>query len=171
MSEYKGNANTQSEHSTLDLIELCKRLTMQNEEAWGQAVKEFLGTKTFNQMAGVMRDQYLSQYQSGKQSLERLLEMEFFPSKKDLAAVSEMIIALEDKVDQIDFQIHHNLTQITDNLLKIAEFQHHTWEQILLIKQELNEIGTTLRPGKTEPEPINDKKTASKKKIKPREYD
>jgi hypothetical protein len=171
MSENKGNANTQSEPSTLDLIELWKRLTMQNEEAWGQAVKEFLGTKTFNHMAGAMRDQYLAQYQSGKQGMERLLEMEFFPSKKDLAAVSEMMIALEDKVDQIDFQIHHNLTQITDNLLKIAEFQHHTWEQVLLIKQELDEISATLQLGKTEPESINDKKTASKKKSKPRESD
>lgn len=171
MSEYKENSNTQSEASAFDLIELWKRLAVQNEEAWGQAIKEFLGTRTFNQMAGVMRDQYLAQYQSGKQGLERLLELEYFPSKKDLAAVSEMIIALEDKIDQIDFQINHNLTQITDNLLKIAEFQHHTWERILSIKQELNEIGATLKPGKMESEPMNDKKTTAKKKSKPREND
>lgn len=172
MSDHKGKSKTQGEDPAPDFIDLWKKLTVQNEEAWGQVVKEFLATKTFNEMAGTMRDQYLAQYQNGKQSMDRMLEMEAIPSKRDLAAVSELIIDLEDKIDQIDFQVHHNLTQITENLLKIADFQHHTWEQIVLIKQELDGISTMLNQEKTGSETAMDtKKTSSKKKSKSRDND
>jgi Na+/phosphate symporter len=77
-----------------------------------------------------------------------------------------LIIALEDKIDQIDFQIHTHLHSITDNLVRMADFQQRSWEQIDLVKEKLDTIGAILNLPAEEPvlEISAPKKTDSLKK-------
>lgn len=142
-----GNSANRNEEELVkmpDVVELWKNMYFSTEEMWGSALKEYLTSKSFVGMFNEIKDQYLSFYKVSNQTLDKYLEVNPIPSKKDVARVAELVIGLEDKIDDLDLQFSSNVTSMANSLLKMADFQTKLKEEIFLIKTQLNSLNEKL---------------------------
>jgi len=138
MSENKINKNGNEETIQFpDLIELWKKIYFKSEEAYTNMGKEFVSSTAFVTMLGQIRDQYLSQHKISTQSFEKYLDINPIASKKDIARIAELIIALEDKQDKFDLQFTDNLDSIADSLLRLVNLQQSAQNEAKLLKQDI----------------------------------
>jgi polyhydroxyalkanoic acid synthase PhaR subunit len=155
-----------------DFIELWKKVYFKTEESYANISKEFISSNSFVQMLDQIRDQYLSNYKLSTQNLDKYFEINPIASKKDIARVAELVIALEDKLDNLDFQFADNLNSMAKSHIKLADHQQSVKNELLLLKQDisvlnekLDNIGNTLQ---SLPQQLNETKAASVNKKKSR---
>jgi len=151
-----------------DIIELWKKIYFSTEEAYTNIGKEFVGSNAFVSILGQIRDQYLSQHKITTQIFDQYLTINPLASKKDIARVAELIIALEDKQDKFDLQFSDNLASIADSLLRLVTLQQSAKSEALLLKQDISNLNEkldhvnvllqNLQSGKMK-DPVNKKKT------------
>ena len=127
-----------------DLSELWKEIYFKNEEAMANAAKEVITTQTFTQMLNQMREQYLLHEKVTKQNLDKIIEKYPLPSKKDIARIAELIIALEDKVDNFDHLFVGNINAIANSMLKFVNFQEKFNNEISSLREDLSLLNTRL---------------------------
>jgi polyhydroxyalkanoic acid synthase PhaR subunit len=142
-----GNSPNKSEEESVrmpDMVEFWKTMYFSTEDMWGNAIKEYLTTKSFVGMFNEIKDQYLSCYKITNQNLDKYLEVNPIPSKKDIARVAELVIALEDKIDNFDLQFSSNLASMTKSLLKMADFQANLKEELFSIKTQVDSLSNKL---------------------------
>ena len=145
MPEDKMNKNRNEEMIQFpDLIELWKKIYFRSEEAYTNMGKEFVSSNAFVSLLGQMRDQYLSQHKISTQSFEKYLDINPIASKKDIARVAELIIALEDKQDKFDLQFSDNLDSIANSLLRLVTLQQSAKNEALLLKQDITVLNEKL---------------------------
>lgn len=106
-----------------DLAEVWKELYYGTEKAWADAFKDFISTDTFVNMLDKTLEQYLSYEKMSRESIDKYCEMNPMASKKDIARVAELVVSLEDKLDDMEFQLFDNVRVIADNMLKIVNIQ------------------------------------------------
>jgi polyhydroxyalkanoic acid synthase PhaR subunit len=141
------NGNKRNEEESVkmpDMVELWKKMYFGTEEMWGNALKENLTTKSFVGMFNEIKDQYLSFYKVSNQTLDQYLEANPIPSKKDVARVAELVIALEDKIDDFDLEFSSNMASMTESLLKIVDFHGKLKEEVFSIKTQLDSLSDKL---------------------------
>lgn len=119
-----------------DFIELWKEMYFKNEDAWTQAIKEFITTQTFVSSLDQVKDQLLNYHKVSEQNLDNYYKMHPAPSKKDIARVAELVIGLEDKVDELDLQFSANVNRITVNLIKLVDFHANLKEEIKALQKD-----------------------------------
>lgn len=151
-----------------DLAELWKELYFNTEGDWAKTMKNFIGTETFVAMLDKTLEQYLTASKVSRQQMDKFSEKGYFPSKKDIARVAELVISLEEKIDMMEFQFFNNFNKMTDSVIKMADFQNNFREELSFIKNELQELNKNIVDIKTaqvEP-PVKASKTrkTSKKK-------
>lgn len=166
-----GNSSNRNEAESVkmpDMVEFWKTMYFSTEDMWGNAIKEYLTTKSFVGMFNEMKDQYLSAYKVANQEMDKYLEVNPIPSKKDIARVAELVIALEDKIDNFDLQFSGNLASMTKSLLKIADFQTTLKEEIFAIKAQVesmkNKLDIILDQNAVVTSPATEKTTQKAKK-------
>jgi polyhydroxyalkanoic acid synthase PhaR subunit len=123
-----------------DLLELWKKIYFSSEEAWAHNAKDFVASKAFMDMLEQFLDQYLSYHQMSNQYLDKYFEGNPVPSKKDIARIAELIIALEDKVDNLDLAMVNNLDSIARSMAKLVDIQEGLNRIINSLKYEVNEL-------------------------------
>ncbi|MEN6461940.1 MAG: hypothetical protein ABFC94_11300 [Syntrophomonas sp.] len=142
-----GNSPNKNEEESVkmpDMVEFWKTMYFSTEDMWVNAIKEYLTTKSFVGMFNEIKDQYLSCYKIVNQNLDSYLEVNPIPSKKDIARIAELVIALEDKIDNFDFQFSGNTASMTKSLLKMADFNAKQKEEIFSIKVQLDSLNDKL---------------------------
>lgn len=145
MPEEKTNKNGSEETIQFpDLIELWKKIYFKSEEAYTNMGKEFVSSNAFVTMLGQIRDQYLSQHKISTQSFEKYLDINPIASKKDIARIAELIIALEDKQDKFDLQFNDNLNSIADSLLRLVNLQQAAKNEAIVLKQDITVLNEKL---------------------------
>ncbi|QGT99629.1 hypothetical protein SYNTR_1036 [Candidatus Syntrophocurvum alkaliphilum] len=127
-----------------DMVELWKEMYFKNEEAWANSAKQAMATQTFLEMLTQMRNQYLSYEKVNRQNLDKYFESSPIPSKKDIARVAELVIALEEKIDDIDMQFSNNINLLTDNLIKLVDYQDSLKNEINSVKSDVDSLKTKL---------------------------
>ncbi len=120
-----------------DLVELWKKIYFQTEDACAAVSKEFVASKTFIDMLDQARDQYLSYHKLSEQFLDQYYANNPVPSKKDIARVAELVIALEDKVDNLDIQITDNINIMAKSLIKLVDFQKDLKNETMQLRHEI----------------------------------
>lgn len=123
-----------------DLAELWKEMYFKTEGAWAEAFKEFVSTETFIQMLEQTLNQHLSIEKIARQNMDRMFEYSATPSKKDLARIAELVIAVEEKVDNLDFQLLENINKTTDSLFKMLELMEKGQQEMIAIKTQNEEM-------------------------------
>lgn len=133
----RNNAKGQDEVLMPDLASLWKELYFKTEAAWAAAFKDFVSTDTFVNMMSSTLDQYLAFEKIKRQNYEKYFELNPMASKKDIARVAELIISLEEKVDNLEFELVDNLRSMLDSLYKMLEVQEKYRGEIQSLNQEL----------------------------------
>ncbi len=142
------NKNTMPNYEDLikvpDLLELWKKMYFKSEETCSNVSKEFVASKTFVDMLDRARDQYLSYHKLSEQFLDQYYANNPAPSKKDVARVAELVIALEDKIDNLDIQITDNVNLIAKSLIKLVDFQKPLKDESTQFRQEISSLNEKL---------------------------
>ena len=119
-----------------DYYELWKKIYYKTEEACAISSKEFITSNMFVKMLDQIREQYLCNHKLTTQGFDKYFEMNPFASKKDVARVAELVIALEDKLDNFDMQFSDNMNSIANSLIKLVDFQQTKYDT-LFMKQDI----------------------------------
>lgn len=131
-----------------DFPELWKELYFKTETAWADAFKDFVSTDTFVKMLDQNLTQHLSNEKINSQTIDKLFEFSAAPSKKDLARIAELVISVEEKVDNLDYQIVDNMNTMADSLLMMSDLMEKNQQSYNVIdaqNTELNMIVTEVR--------------------------
>lgn len=116
--------NSQADGNKLifpDFAELWKEMYFKTETAWADAFKEFVSTDTFVKMLDQSLTQHLSMEKVNRQYVDKLFEYSAAPSKKDLARIAELVISVEEKIDNLDYQLLDNINTMAASLIMMAD--------------------------------------------------
>ena len=154
-----------------DLIELWKEYYFKNENSWGEVIKEYITKETFVYMLDKTLDHYLSNEKIMRQNMDKYFERSSFPSKKDIARVAEMVIAVEEKVEVLDDQLVEAVKSMADSMLAMAEAQKRSREELVALRKDIANLSKKMAPpakkaSNTPKEPPAKKSSPSKTKKK-----
>lgn len=153
-------ANPKEEMHLPDFTELWKEMYFKNESAWAETFKELISTQTFVGIINKSLEQNLSYEKVVRQSIDKYMEMSPVPSKKDISRVAELVISLEEKIDGLEFQFNHTISNMADSLLKMVDYQANIKDELINMRQDLDKLEKKL-------DTVNKKLTAAGKE--PRE--
>lgn len=127
-----------------DFTELWKELYFKNEGAWANAFKELVSTETFVKMLDQTLTQHLSLEKITRQNMNKLFELSSVPSKKDLARIAELVISVEEKVDNLDYQLLDNINRMADSLLTLTGLLEKNQQQFTAMNRQNSELNKQL---------------------------
>ncbi len=140
MSEEKNSQADGNKIILPDFAELWKEVYFKTEGAWADAFKEFVSTDTFVKMLDQSLTQHLNLEKVSRQNMDKLFEMSGVPSKKDLSKIAELVISVEEKVDNMDYQVVDNINKMADSLLTMLGFMENSQQQMNAIKLQTTEL-------------------------------
>lgn len=144
MSDDK-NQNTQDASMWFpNFVELWKEFYFKTEEAWADAFREYVSTDSFVQVLTQTLDMHLSFEKLFRENMDRFMAEQAIPSKKDIARVAELILAVEDKMELLEMQnlefarhVSESLTVLIDAQNKLIETQVKQTKKIQTMEKEL----------------------------------
>ena len=136
----KDNNHHEEQIAVPDLAELWKEMYFQAEATWADAVRQFASTKMFTQSLNNLMEQYLSMEKIKRQSVDLYMENTAVPSKKDVARVAELVVSLEEKVDNIEFESHRNMQSMVDSLVKLVDIQEQIKKEFVSYHESLKNV-------------------------------
>jgi len=145
-----------------NFAELWKELYFKTETAWADAFKEYVGTETFGLLLNKALEQHLSVEKVTRESIDKYFETSPLPSKKDIARIAELVIAVEDKVDNLDGQFTEDLHSMADSLLRMSIVLGENKQEIVTLQQEIARLNKKV-------DTLSKKAGTSSKETKPRQ--
>jgi polyhydroxyalkanoic acid synthase PhaR subunit len=85
----------------LDPLSFFREWYDKTSETWSTVIGDAIGTEAFIQSASRFLDSYTSYYRTLRQTAETQLHNMQMPTRSDIARVAGLVVALEDKVDQL----------------------------------------------------------------------
>jgi polyhydroxyalkanoic acid synthase PhaR subunit len=85
-----------------DPFELWRQIYETNERAWNAVLERTVSNPAFAESTGKMLETMLSAQRTIRDNMRTYLEQINLPTREDIARLGELIIALEEKVDQLD---------------------------------------------------------------------
>lgn len=131
---------TKEEINMPDFTELWKEIYFKTEAAWAEIFKELISTQAFVSFLNKSLEANLAYEKVTRQTVDKYMEMSPLPSKKDIARVAELVISLEDKIDNLEFQFTQTISNMADSLLKLVDYQNNLKEEMLNLRQDLNKL-------------------------------
>lgn len=119
-----------------DYSELWKEWYFRMEDIWSETFRQFITTKSFVNMMNSTLEQFLFNEKLSRQNMERFLETSPFPTKTDIARVAELAVSLEEKIDNLEFNVLSSLESMADSLLKLVNYQANIKEELEALKKE-----------------------------------
>ncbi|MGI6712438.1 MAG: hypothetical protein ACOX4L_06910 [Bacillota bacterium] len=116
MSQAQNQENSKEEVNIPNPFDIWKKMYFIAEEACSSTVREAISTNVFANTIDAILNQYLVGHKLSMQTSQKLLSYYPFPSKEDVARVAELVIAMEDKIDNIESTLMIQLTRIAQAL-------------------------------------------------------
>jgi polyhydroxyalkanoic acid synthase PhaR subunit len=96
-----------------DPFELWRQIYETNERAWNAVLERTVNNPAFAESSGKILETFLSAQKTVRDNMRSYLEQINLPTREDIARLGELIVALEEKVDQLD----DRLARIESNLV------------------------------------------------------
>lgn len=119
-----------------DYSELWKEWYFRMEDIWAETFRQFITTKSFVNMMNSTLEQFLFNEKLSRQNMEQFLETSPFPTKMDVARVAELTVSLEDKIDNLEFNVLSTMESMADSLLKLVDYQENIKKELDALKKE-----------------------------------
>ena len=104
--------NQSSSSRPNDPFELWRQIYETNERAWNAVLERTVNNPAFAESSGKILETFLSAQKTVRDNMRSYLEQINLPTREDIARLGELIVALEEKVDQLDdrlARIEHSL--------------------------------------------------------------
>jgi polyhydroxyalkanoic acid synthase PhaR subunit len=85
-----------------DPFELWRQIYDTNERAWSAILERTVNNPSFAESTGKVLETFLSAQKTVRENMRSYLEQINLPTREDIARLGELIVALEEKVDQLD---------------------------------------------------------------------
>jgi polyhydroxyalkanoic acid synthase PhaR subunit len=85
-----------------DPFELWRQIYDTNERAWNAILERTVNNPSFAESTGKVLETFLSAQKTVRENMRSYLEQINLPTREDIARLGELIVALEEKVDQMD---------------------------------------------------------------------
>jgi polyhydroxyalkanoic acid synthase PhaR subunit len=104
MSRPPENQSSPSSSSSrpTDPFELWRQIYETNERAWNAVLERTVNNPAFAESSGKILETFLSAQKTVRDNMRSYLEQINLPTREDIARLGELIVALEEKVDQLD---------------------------------------------------------------------
>ena len=100
-----------------DPFELWRQIYDTNERAWNTILERSVINPSFAESSGKVLETFLAAQKTVRDNMRAYLEQINVPTREDIARLGELIVALEEKVDQLD----DRLARIERSLTAAAE--------------------------------------------------
>jgi polyhydroxyalkanoic acid synthase PhaR subunit len=84
-----------------DPYETWRQLYDANERAWTSALEQAMGSPEFSETSGKLLETMLAAQKSVRDNMRTYLETMNVPTREDIARLGELVVALEEKIDQV----------------------------------------------------------------------
>ena len=85
-----------------DPFELWRQIYETNERAWNAVLERTVSNPAFAESSAKILETFLSAQKTVRDNMRSYLEQINLPTREDIARLGELIVALEEKVDQLD---------------------------------------------------------------------
>ncbi len=147
-----------------DFTEMWKEMYFTNEAAIAEIFREFISTQTFVGFINKTLEQNLSYEKVMRETIDKYMELSPVPSKKDISRVAELVISLEEKVDEMEYQFSQTMDTMTDILTKMADHQVKVKEEVISLGERLNKVEKKMETINRKMNALNKEKAPAKKK-------
>jgi polyhydroxyalkanoic acid synthase PhaR subunit len=86
----------------VDPFELWRQIYETNERAWNSVLERTVNNPAFAESSGKILETFLAAQKTVRDNMRSYLEQINLPTREDIARLGELIVALEEKVDQLD---------------------------------------------------------------------
>jgi polyhydroxyalkanoic acid synthase PhaR subunit len=86
----------------LDPFRIWRQIYEASEQALGSALEKAMATRGFADANGKVMEVLLLTQRSARESMHTFLQSLNVPTREDIARLGQLVIALEEKVDQVD---------------------------------------------------------------------
>lgn len=86
----------------LDPFRIWRQIYEASEQAFGSALEKAMATRGFADANGKVMEVLLLTQRSARESMHTFLQSLNVPTREDIARLGQLVIALEEKVDQVD---------------------------------------------------------------------
>ena len=95
-----------------DPFELWRQIYETNERAWSAVLERTVNNPAFAESTGKILETFLSAQKTVRENMRSYLEQINLPTREDIARLGELIVALEEKVDQLDDRLSNIEAQL-----------------------------------------------------------
>lgn len=85
-----------------DPFELWRQIYETNERAWNSILERTVNNPSFAESTGKVLETFLAAQKTVRDNMRSYLEQINLPTREDISRLGELIVALEEKVDQLD---------------------------------------------------------------------
>src|SRR5437016_14569604 len=96
------SSENQSSRRPPDPFELWRQIYDTNERAWNAVLERTVNNPAFAESSGKILETFLAAQKTVRDNMRSYLEQINLPTREDIARLGELIVALEEKVDQLD---------------------------------------------------------------------
>ena len=93
---------SQSSRRPPDPFEVWRQIYETNERAWNAVLERTVNNPSFAESSGKILETFLAAQKTVRENMRSYLEQINLPTREDIARLGELIVALEEKVDQLD---------------------------------------------------------------------
>src|SRR5918911_2323117 len=108
------SSENQSSRRPPDPFELWRQIYETNERAWNTVLERTVSNPAFAESSGKILETFLSAQKTVRDNMRSYLEQINLPTREDIARLGELIVALEEKVDQLDDRLSRIETSLRD---------------------------------------------------------
>jgi polyhydroxyalkanoic acid synthase PhaR subunit len=108
-------------------------------EIWSKLVDQYIGSEQFMEASTPLLESYASFFKTFRRANEEFFQNLQLPTRSDIARIAELVIALEEKVDQLDDTLDDSQS---NNVAREAVTGIHG--QLHALENKLNELPATL---------------------------
>lgn len=135
-TSFNDESSQQEKFFVPDYSELWKEWYFRMEDIWAETFRQFITTKSFVNMMNSTLEQFLFNEKLSRQNMEQFLETSPFPTKTDIARVAELAVSLEEKIDNMEFNVLSTVESMADSLLKLVDYQENIKKELDALKKE-----------------------------------
>ena len=96
------SSESQSSRRPPDPFEVWRQIYETNERAWNAVLERTVNNPSFAESSGKILETFLAAQKTVRDNTRSYLEQINLPTREDIARLGELIVALEEKVDQVD---------------------------------------------------------------------
>ncbi len=114
-------------------------------EAWSKATGDVIGSEKFVEAASQFLESYASFYKAFRRANEEYFRNLQLPTRSDIARVAELVIALEEKVDQVEDAFENYEEKYAQPATAMAESLASVEQRLDTVEQRLENLPAALQ--------------------------